>query len=215
MVTLTDEIIQQNRIEFINLVTQIKRDGARIEELIEYLDSTDFFSAPASTQFHMSCDGGLCQHSLNVYNNLVQLYTTVFNIETLTEEQRTSLIIVALLHDISKVNLYEKTFRNEKVYSDSGSKSDNGGRFDWVSVPGFKKCSAEKRFIFGNHEQNSEYIARCFIPLMVEESVAILHHMGGMAWDSAKDNIGEVYNQYSLALLLYMSDMLSTYISEK
>ena len=73
----------------------------------------------------------------------------------------------------------------------------------------------EERFVFGNHEQNAEYIARCFIPLTPEESSAILHLMGGMSWDSAKDNIGEVFGRYPIALLLYQADMLSTYISEK
>ena len=57
-------------------------------------------------------------------------------------------------------------------------------------------------------------MARQFIPLTVEESTAILHHMGSMAWDSAKDNIGVVYDKYPLAMLLYVSDMISTYIEK-
>jgi hypothetical protein len=61
----------------------------------------------------------------------------------------------------------------------------------------------------------SEYIVRQFIPLNIDESVAILHHMGTLGWDSAQDNIAEIYSQYQLALLLHTADMMSTYITEK
>ena len=68
--------------------------------------------------------------------------------------------------------------------------------------------------MYGNHEQNSEYLVRQFIPLTLEESTAILHHMGGMAFDSAKDNISGVYDKYPLALLLHLADMISSYIEK-
>ena len=50
--------------------THIKRQGA--EELLEYLLSpqSDFFTAPASTRFHGAYEGGLCEHSVNVYESL-------------------------------------------------------------------------------------------------------------------------------------------------
>ena len=35
--------------------------------LVEYIrNSTDFYKASASTRFHLPCEGGLLQHSLNV-----------------------------------------------------------------------------------------------------------------------------------------------------
>ena len=46
----------------------IKREGA--DKLLEYLVSSDFFLAPASAKFHSSYEGGLCDHSLNVYDCL-------------------------------------------------------------------------------------------------------------------------------------------------
>ena len=60
-----------------------------------------------------------------------------------------------------------------------------------------------------------EYMIRHYIPLTVEESSAILHHMGNMSWDSAIDDIGAVFNKYPLALLLYLADMMSTYVDER
>lgn len=212
---ISDANIDANKHRFIELLSSITREGARIKELIEYLNCTDFFTAPASAAYHMSCKGGLCQHSLNVYDNMIKLYCTVNNSTDVDKSTYDSIKIMSLLHDVSKIGTYKETFRNEKVYSPQGEKSDNGGRYDWVSVPGYKKRDAKERFIYGNHEQNAEYITRCYIPLTLEESSGILHHMGGMSWDSAKDAIGEVYTEFPLALLLYMSDMLSTYISEK
>lgn len=214
MAFFTDEHIARNKGLYIDILRGINRQGANIEGLIEYLESSDFFTAPASTAYHNSCKGGLCQHCLNVYDNLMMLYKNMISNE-ISDEVKQTLSIVALLHDLSKINIYRETFRNKKVYSEHGSKSDNGGKFDWVSVPGYEIKPVEERFIFGNHEQNAEYLARCFIPLTLEESSAILHHMGGMSWDSAKDNIGEVFGRYPIALLLYQADMLSTYISEK
>lgn len=60
-----------NKERFIELLRSTKREG--IEKLIDFLEKTDFFTAPASTRFHMSCEGGLLQHSLNVYDCLVNL----------------------------------------------------------------------------------------------------------------------------------------------
>lgn len=215
MAFISEENIQNNKDRYISLISSIKRPNARIQELIDYLSCTDFFVAPASAQYHMSCKGGLCQHSLNVYDNMIKLYSAVYNRADVDEETQDSIKIMSLLHDVSKISTYKETFRNEKVYSPTGEKSDNGGRYDWVAVAGYRKRDVKERFIFGNHEQNAEYIARCYIPLTLEESSGILHHMGGMSWDSAKDAIGEVYTEFPLALLLYMSDMISTYVSEK
>ena len=122
------------------------------------------------------------------------------------------MIICALLHDFSKMNLYEVTNFNKKVYSENGSKSDNGGRFDWVTEQGYKTVDLADRFVYGNHEETSEYMIRQFIPLKTEESVAILHHHGGMGWDSSQTNISDIYQRYPLALMLHLADMTCAYL---
>jgi hypothetical protein len=70
---LTDEQIEANKTTFLNLIKSIDVEGADIDGLCNYLNSTDFFTAPASTKFHSSYKGGLCEHSLNVYNALTTL----------------------------------------------------------------------------------------------------------------------------------------------
>ena len=64
--------LAKNKEEFESLVRKyIKRDG--VEKLLAWLDSTDFYSAPASTKYHLCVEGGLCQHSLNVFYTMVDL----------------------------------------------------------------------------------------------------------------------------------------------
>lgn len=207
---LLDLQIADNKTRFIELVNSIEREGFLKEQLIAKLENSDFFYAPASTKYHCSYKGGLCEHSLHVYDNLVKLDEikgTNLNPDTMK--------IVALFHDISKMNLYEAYFQNKKNYHAGGSKHDEGGSYDWEAVSAYKVREAKDRFIFGNHEQTSEFMLRTYCPLTYEESIAILHHHAAMSWDSAQDNIGEVFNRYSLATMIHLADMLSAYIDEK
>lgn len=209
---LTQDQILMNKQEFIGLVRSIKREGADIEKLIRKLENSDFFQAPASTKYHASYAGGLCEHSLNVYHNMVKFIQSTPNLDPYCYDED-SIKIVGLFHDISKMNIYEPTVKNVKTYCEDGDKRDEMGRFKWVAKPGW--ATREKRFVYGSHEVTSEYIIRQFIPLNIDESVAILHHMGAMHYDSAKDDIGAVFNQYQLALIVYMADMTSTYVNER
>lgn len=207
---LLDLQIADNKTKFIELVNSIEREGFLKEQLLNKLENSDFYYAPASTKYHGAYKGGLCEHSLNVYNNLVKL-NEVKN-SNISED---TLKIVALFHDLSKMNLYETYFQNKKNYHAGGSKHDEGGAFDWEAVSAYKVKEAPDRFIFGSHEQTSEFMLRSYCPLTYEESIAVLHHHGGMGWDSAQDNITEVFNRYPIATLLHIADMLSTYVDER
>lgn len=209
---LTNEQIEVNKNTFLELVSSINREGANLERLINKLCSSDFFTAPASTKYHCNYAGGLCEHSLNVYQNLLKIVRLKNTLDECCYDSDT-LKIVALLHDISKMNTYEKTSKNEKVYCEDGDKYDALGNFKWETTLGWK--TKENKFVYGSHEETSEFIIRQFIPLTIDESVAVLHHMGSLGWDSAQDNIALVYGQYSLSLMLHMADMMSTYVDER
>lgn len=201
------------RLEIEDLLRSIKRPNANIEGLINKLESSDFFTAPASTKYHNAYKGGLAEHSLNVYYNLKSLVELKGLKEIITDD---NIIICGLLHDISKINFYEISYMNKKVYNEYGSKFDELGRFDWQSVPSFKVKPVTERFVFGNHEENSEFMIRTFIPLELSESVAILNHHGGMGYDSIPINtISDKYNRFPLASLLHMADFMAAYIDER
>lgn len=223
--------IEANKAKFVELVKSIDVEGADIPSLVDYLEHSDFFTAPASTKYHSSQAGGLCEHSLIVYKTLIRLVNGFASHEEPNPEYKAevdvsgnvlpsetpktirvrnfsdnSLKIVGLLHDISKTNFYEKFARNVK---------DETG--NWVQVEEYRIRNNDNRFIYGTHEQNSEFIVRTFIPLTIEESVAILNHHAGMSRDSLSivDTISPVFNKYSLPLFIHMADMLSAYYLEK
>lgn len=205
---LSEEQINSNKERFLNIVTeQITREGVNRDILIRQLCESDFFVAPSSTKYHGAYAGGLCEHCLGVYDKCMKI-KEAFGWDISNE----SIAIVALFHDFSKMNIYKKDIRNEKVYSPVGSKHDALGNFDWVSRECYSHKTAEDgKFVFGNHEETAAFMTNTFIPLRVDEWAAILHHMGQLSSDSAKDNLGEVYKSYKLALLLHLADMVDAF----
>lgn len=209
---LSKEQIQKNKEEFISLINSINREFNK-ERLIDWLENkSDFFTAPATTKYHCAYEGGLCEHSLNVYYALKNLnYGYMLELPLTEEEQEQgihkykydedTLKIVGLLHDISKANYYEMFSRNVK---------DSSG--NWTQVLDYKV--RDDRFIYGNDEQNTEFMVSTFIPLTLDEKVALLHKSGGKAFDSTQENIPTIFNKYQLAVLLHCADMLSCYILE-
>ena len=101
-----------NKDKFIEIYRScITREGS--DKLLDFLCKSDFFTAPASTRFHGSYEGGLLEHSLNVYECLCDFvkrprfrdkYGFSFSDE--------SVAIVALLHDLCKVNFYKTEMRS-------------------------------------------------------------------------------------------------------
>lgn len=218
---LTDEQILNNKNRFLNILQSITREGVNMERLIAQLEGSDFFEAPASTIYHNAFKGGLCAHSLNVYDALCDLceafYPDIFDeneqfVSKSCPYSDDTLKIVALFHDFDKMNKYERTVQNKKIYSETGSKYDDMGKYDWVSVPGYKRKEDKDVFTIGTHGENSVYMTETFIPLSTEEHCAILCHHS--QYDNPNLNTTGIYSKYHLACLLHLADMASTYIFE-
>lgn len=208
---LTKEQIEQNKNEYLRLISLLGEiDGADTEGLVNYLLESDFFQAPASTQYHCNFEGGLCYHSLNVYKALIQLADS-YKPGTYS---RATLITVALLHDLAKVNFYEKYVANKKIYNPNGSKHDNQGNFDWFAEESYKVKDAKDRFLGGEHGFNSMVIANKYIPMTYEEMLAVLHHHVGFGESKQLFDLSAILNKYPLITLLHMADFLSTFITE-
>jgi len=174
---------------------KIKRNGAA--ELLAWLNSTDFFTAPASTKFHCACLGGLVQHSVNVYHVMMEKH---FDPETDSEE---SFAICALLHDVCKAQFYKKGTRNVK-------NEETGA---WEKRPYY---SIEDSYPYG-HGEKSVFLIERFLRLKTSEAIAIRWHMGGFD-DSARGGsfaISQAYEKYPIAVKLHLSDLESTYLREK
>lgn len=182
--------------EFLKIYKEnIKRNGSN--ELLEWLLKTDFFTAPASTKFHCACNGGLVQHSVSVYNVLMNKH---FNAD---EDSNESFAICALLHDLCKAQFYKVTTRNVK--------NEETGK--WEKQPFYM---VEDVFPYG-HGEKSVFLIERFMRLKTSEAMAIRWHMGGFD-DTAKAGgfaISLAYDKYPLAVKLHLADLESTYLNEK
>ena len=168
---------EERKQEFIHLLSFVERDG--VQSLLEWLESTDFYTAPASTKYHGAYAGGLLEHSLNVFRRLVKRCPAA-DMDTLT--------IAALLHDVCKIHLYEKT--------------EDGYRHN-------------EQFPIGHGEKSVILILR-HMPLTDEEIMAISWHMG--AFDSragAGRSLSQAWEKCPLALHLHLADMEATWFDEK
>ncbi len=181
--------------EFINIFNEnINRAGA--SALLEWLQTTDFFKAPASTKFHGACEGGLVMHSVNVYNVMIKRYFE-------ESDNKESFAICALLHDLCKTNFYKPGFRNVK--------NDETGQ--WEKVPTFQ---VNDKFPFG-HGEKSVFLIERFLRLKPAEAIAIRWHMGGFD-ESVKGgsfSISNAFDEYPIAVKLHLSDLEATYLVEK
>ena len=211
---LTDEQIANNKDEFLRLISQINIEGADTQGLVDFLDGSDFFSAPASTMYHENFKGGLCDHSLHVYHNLEILYNQYKDILP-KEYSKDTLIVVGLLHDISKTNTYEEYVMNKKVYTKQGLKHDNMGNFDWFAESAYKLKDVHDRFVVGTHEETSMILISKYIPLSLEETIAVMHHQAVPSEGQVLRDMSAILNRYPLVTLLQMADYISTFINER
>lgn len=186
---------------FIALFRQyIHRDGA--EELLQFLDQSDFFTAPASAHYHSAFAGGLCQHSINVFECLWAYVKRkrVQEVYRLTGEDYTdeSLAIVGLLHDLCKINVYRPGFRNVK--------DENG---QWQRVPNY---TFDDSLPYG-HGEKSVFLINRYMRLTDMESFAIRFHMG-FSGDEDNRLVGQALSKYPLAFAVSVADSEATYFME-
>lgn len=178
--------------------SNIKRQG--LEELLDWLDKSDFYTAPASTKFHGNVAGGLVQHSLNVYDCLKKISEHQDRVDVSIE----TITICSLFHDICKTNFYKIGTRNVK---------------DETTGQWYKKqvYEVDEKFPIGHGEKSCIILQWFFKKLEVDELLAIRHHMGG--FDSAVKggdfSMSKAYEISKLSVMLHMADMEATYLLEE
>ena len=192
--------MEENKLEFIKIYNEnIKREGA--DKLLDYIQNvSDFFVAPASGRRHSAFEGGLCVHSLNVYNRFKKIIMAEYgeNYQEVISDE--SIAIIALLHDLCKVNTYTVDYRNQKVDG------------QWIQVPYF----AYNNTLPYGHGEKSVYIISGFMRPTREEAMAINWHMG--AYDprnQATSDLSDAFSRFPLAVLFHVADLEATYLDEK
>lgn len=193
---LTPEQLAANRERFISIFREnVHREG--VEDLLYWLETTDFFVAPSSTRFHGDYDGGLCEHSLNVYDCLVDVANRHPEF-TYSDE---TIALVSLAHDFVKISLYQKCQRNRK---------NEDGRWESYTTYQF-----DEDFPAG-HGEKSCYLIQQFMYLSPEEYLAIRWHMGG--FDNAVKGGDRAMNtaadKYKLVSMLQLADQEASHLIE-
>ena len=182
------ETMNEKKERFIELLRSTGRQG--IEEVINYLEKSGFFTAPASTK-HMA---------MALRGPIVAMKPGVG--ERLPEK---SIIIAALLHDTCKANIYKKAKK--------WNKNDQG---QWEQYDTYE--TDYSRMPVGHGEKSVIMLLSLGLKLTLDETVAIRWHMG--AWDlafqsyEAKSNINEAGNRYPLLSLIQSADNMATHILE-
>ena len=194
-----ENMIEQNKEKFLEIIkNNVKREG--IDALVEYLKKTDFFTAPASTKFHSAFEGGLCAHSINVFNRLLALVQNEYGDKWQDFMSLESVTIVGLFHDLCKIETYATEFRNVK---------ENG---TWVQKPVFV---TQDKLPYG-HGEKSVYIINGFMRLTRDEAMCINWHMGEYDMRAkAGYGLGDIYYKYPNAFLTHIADNMATYLDEE
>lgn len=197
---------EQNIARFEAELARVQRPG--VDKLLDYIRKSDFYTAPASTRFHLSCEGGLLQHSLNVLDALRGIlapipdkaeygyYTGGKMVATIPEE---SVIIIALLHDICKTYFYSTSTRN--------AKNEKTGR--WEKIPYY---TIKDRMPLG-HGSKSAMIIKQYIELTNQEMYAIWWHMG-FTDTSDTASLTAAIEQYPIILAMHTADMMASHFME-
>lgn len=179
----------------------IDRDG--IDNLMEWLENeTNFFTSPASTRYHGSYEGGLVEHSLNVFNQMLFELDTVVGKGWEDLYPMESVAIVALFHDLCKVGQYRET---EKWRKDADGQ--------WESYLAYEYDPEQLTM---GHGAKSNFFLQRFIHLTTMEAQAIFWHMG--AYDISPyanlNGCGAAFETNPLAFLIHRADMAATYVIE-
>lgn len=187
---MTDTELNKQR--FIALLKTTNRAG--IDKIISYLESTDFFEAPASTQYHENYTGGLCEHSLKVYDSFETLHKA-FNLDI----NINSIIIMSLLHDICKANCYHKEKKNVKIGQ------------NWTQIDYWKFDDENP---IGHGHKSVIILLKEGLSINDFEINSIISHMNGYD-KSDLFNSSNLYNKDDKTIWLHVADFIATYKDRK
>ena len=196
---------KDNKQIFCERLRKTNREG--IENILELFEEQGFFTAPASTKFHLSHEGGLVEHSLNVCDMALEIRKMLIGRDDSLRERlpEDSVIIAAMLHDTCKGDIYKPVMKKQK------------NQFGvWTDFPGYDVDYSN--FPLGHGEKSVIVLLQNGLTLTDDEIMAIRWHMN--AWDlafqspEAKGNINMARNICPLLSVIQTADNLAANIIE-
>ena len=201
-----DKTLHVNKERFVELLKSTQREG--VEYVIEDLETLGFFEAPASSTQHLNYDGGLVEHSLNVYDMAVMLKEQIIarrpDLEKLLPTE--SIIIASLLHDVCKADIYRKVMRRRKDAIGTYEEYQ-AYEVDYSNLP------------IGHGEKSVIMILRSGMYLEDDEVIAIRWHMS--AWDlpfqsfELSKSLNVARDKSPLCSLIHTADSLAANLLER
>lgn len=190
--------MEKNKERYLNLLKEVLYEE-EFNSIKDWLETGDFFSAPASTKYHLHGEGGLCQHSLNVYDCLSKKLK-----DWGLEYPESTIRIVSLMHDWCKINVYVKSTRRVPP--------ERSGTGKWETEEVWIKDDA---YHLG-HASKSVYLIQQFIPLNMLEIEAIHSHMGSTDLSTMFNSfdLNAIFSVNPLAICLHLADMEASYLME-
>lgn len=169
--------------KFENLARMTEK--ANIENLIQYCKDSDFYTAWASSSYHLNMQGGLLQHSLNVCEYAMTLWNS-FNSKVSLQ----SVIFCSLFHDLGKSGL-----KGDEYYVPNTLKSGN--------ISGTKPIKINPKLRIKNHAMRSVLTLSKFVDMTEDEKVCIISHDGFYQ----AENRQAMLDVFELLYLVHSSDL--------
>lgn len=196
-----------NKEAFIGILSETSRKG--IDQVLAKLEELGFFVAPASSKFHLSCKGGLLEHSMNVYNAAMMIREQAVKTKPELEEQLPldSVAICTLLHDVCKTDIYKEGILSRK----------NADGY-WEKYLGFQ-VDYNAGLPLGHGEKSVIMLLSWGLELKPEEMLAIRWHM--TAWDlpmqspEHKESLNAAKAKTPLVSLVQLADGFATGLLER
>lgn len=186
--------------EFIDLLLSTRRQG--VENIVHELESLGFFQAPASRESHLSYDGGLVEHSLNVYHVAKRIAAEMYTLCPGLEVPEESIVITSLLHDLCKTTRYYS--KKDVVHAD--------GTTEFTYIKDYS------HFPIGHGEKSVIQLLRWGLELTEDEMLAIRYHMGpwqlSMTNEESQRDYREACTHHPLVAILQTADTLAAQIIE-
>lgn len=205
---LTQQEIEQNKqtvISTIQALPDYKFHSADAKiALLRFLDN-GFYTAPASTRYYGSYEGGLAEYFIKLYNNLYELVRAKGYSDVYSKDE---MVIVALGSIIYKTDFYEFYTKNEKIYSPKGGRRDEKGTFDWISKQVYRV--KDDRFSIGTNEESSLATMTRYFKLENEEMAAILS--AGLEFTDAHNARYNVYFNYPIVSFLHCASVMTSFV---
>ena len=172
--------------DFLNLMKLPNGAPLVPADMIDYLVSYGFFTAPASTKYHGAYEGGLYYHSLSVMTFLIHITKD----NNLHWQNKRSPYIVGMFHDLCKIDQYLPFMDCESI--------------SWDYNP---------NTLLKGHGEKSVMLLSQFYRLTEEEICCIRYHMGAFTPREEWNDYTGAIHSYPNVLWTHHADMLASHVA--